>query len=139
MKNEVVPIFTTGGQYVSRIIPREGITPVYVCLYKSVARILRTKKDIVTFCQLTKGIPSRSAFDEWWDTHCMDDFPEVVFNIEDIKKTGWGPEAHDNTELDTPLKKGQESKTETTASPTATSSVESFEEQDPTKHTKMVM
>ena len=69
----------------------------------------------------------------------MDDFPEATFNIEEIKKTGWGPEAHDDTELDTSLKKGQESKAKTTASPTAASSVESFEEQDPTKHTKMVM
>ena len=120
MKNKVVPIFTTGGQYISRIIPREGITPVYVCLYKGVARILTTKKNIIKFCQLTKGISSRSAFDEWWDAYCMDDF-------------------NDNTELVTSLKEGQESKAETTASPTATSSVESFEEQDPTKHTKMVM
>ena len=139
MKTKIVPIFTVGGQYVSRIVPREGITPVYVCLYKGVARILRTKKDIITFCQLTKGISSRSAFDEWWDTYCMDDFPEVIFNIEDIKKTGWGPEAHDNTELDTSLKEGQESKAKATASSTTTSSAESFEEQDPVKNTKMVM
>ena len=137
---KVVPIFWHNGSYISRIVTREGPSPVFVCLYKGAATIKTTKKGIIKFCQLNKGLPTRTLFDKWWDDYCMDDFPEVNLNMEDIKKTGWGPEAHnEHTELDPSLKQGKETEAKASANPTTDSSLESIEEEDPTKNTKMIM
>tara|TARA_X000001388_G_C2212169_1_gene115630 strand:+ start:576 stop:890 length:315 start_codon:yes stop_codon:yes gene_type:complete len=100
---KVIPVFLQGGTYVSRIKSREGPTISFICLYKNECHIFFTKKEVIKFCQLNKGLSSRVAFDEWWDTYCMDDFPELTPTTEDIKKISWGPEAHeepnDNTKM----------------------------------------
>ena len=113
-----VPIFTTGGTHVSRIKSREGPTISFICRYKNSCVIKYTKKDIIKFCKLTKGTPTREAFDAWWDTYC---------------------ETDDNTKLATPLKEGSQAKAKAEAGTTAQSGSTSSEEEDPTKDTKIII
>ena len=91
---KVVPIFQQTGTYISRVICREGPSPSFVCFYKNKSQILFTKKTIIKFCQLTKGTQTRTDFDAWWDEWIEGDFPEVSLDMEMVRKTGFGPEAH---------------------------------------------
>ena len=112
------PIFLVGGTYISRIKSREGPTISFICLYKGACVIKYTKKDIIKFCRLTKGTPTREAFDAWWDTYC---------------------ETDDNPQLATPLKEGSQAKAKAEVGATAQSSSAGSEEDDPTKDTKIVI
>ena len=112
-----IPIFFENGTYISRIKSREG--PIhYVCMYKNSCVIKMTKKDIIKFCKLTKGVPTRDAFEVWWNTYCED---------------------NDNPKLVTPLKKGSKAEAKTEAGGAAQSSSSGFEEKDPTEDTKIVI
>ena len=114
---KIAPIFFENGTYISRIKSREG--PIhYVCMYKNSCVIKMTKKDIIKFCKLTKGVPTRDAFEVWWNTYCED---------------------NDDTKLVTPLKKGSQAKAKAEASTAAQSSATSSEEEDPTKNTKIII
>ena len=93
-----VPIFFHGGTYISRILSREGPNPVYVCLYKGASKIFQEKKDILKFCQLTKGIPAREAFDKWWEEYATE--KPRPDKTKELQKVSWGPEAHKDEEED---------------------------------------
>ena len=90
-----IPIFLRGGTYISRIKSREGATISFVCLYKGSCVIKLTKKDIIKFCQMTKGTPTREAFDSWWNQHCLQDEVVTDQDVKQIVKDSWGPEAHE--------------------------------------------
>ena len=104
------PIFHKRGTYISRIRTREGPSPVFICMYKDSCVILKQKKDIIKFFQLTKGTKTREDFDLWWEEYCEEMVEQANLNMEAIKKEGFGPEAHADEK-----------------------------EEDPTTHTKMVM
>ena len=104
------PIFHKGGTYISRIRAREGPPIVFVCLYKDSCVILKQKKEIIKFFQLTKGTKTREEFDSWWAEYCEEVVEQSDLDMQKIKTEGFGPEAHSDEQ-----------------------------ENDPTAHTKMVM
>ena len=106
------PIFIKRGTYISRIRSREGPAIVFICMYKDSCVILKQKKEIIKFCQLNKGTPTREEFDLWWNQYCEELVEQANLDMEAIKKEGFGPEAHAD---------------------------EHEGEEDPTKNTKMVM
>ena len=141
---KVTPIFIKGGTYVSRIQAREGPVVSFVCRYKGSCVIKYQKKEIIKFCQMTKGTATREEFDAWWDQYCLQDEVAPDLDLKKVKKEGWGPEAHqeesnDNPKLVTPLKKGSKAEAKTEAGGAAQSSSSGFEEKDPTEDTKIVI
>ena len=80
------PIFLVGGTYVSRIKSREGPTVSFICLYKNACVIKYAKKDIIKFCQMTKGTPTREAFDAWWEQYCLQDEIAPDLDLTEVKE-----------------------------------------------------
>ena len=84
--------FTTGGLYVERTHRREGPSPTFAVCYKGQAWFELNPKKIYKACHLSKGLPSRAAFDEWLDGLDAKKAPQL--DMDRVKTEGFGPEAH---------------------------------------------
>ena len=84
--------FTSGSLYIERIHRREGPSPTYTVCYKGCAWFELNPKKIYKKCHLSKGLPSRVAFDEWLDGLTKKETPDL--DMGRIAAEGFGPEVH---------------------------------------------
>ena len=83
--------FTSGALFVERAHRREGPSPTFAVCYKGQAWFELNPKKIYKKCNLSKGLPSRLAFDEWLDE--LDTKQAPGLDMDRIAAEGFGPEA----------------------------------------------
>ena len=85
--------FVRDGLFVERCIRREGPSPVFIVCYRGKAWVEFEPKAIRKACHMSKGLPSREAFDKWIaEFETTEKAPEL--DMQRIASEGFGPEAH---------------------------------------------
>ena len=77
---------------------REGPSPVFVCWKPHSSQTFTDRSSLLKFCAWPASTPTGKELRAWVDDQLANAPTEGHLDMAKIKETGWGPEAHEESD-----------------------------------------